>query len=53
LTRCRYKDKAAIEAHSKSENFKKMGKALKEGDLLAGPMKIMVTKEVGGYASKL
>jgi quinol monooxygenase YgiN len=49
----RYKDKAAIEAHSKSEYFKKMQKALKEGDLLAEPAKIMVTKEAGGYASKL
>jgi quinol monooxygenase YgiN len=49
----RYKDKAAIQAHSTSEHFKKMEKAMKDGDLLAGPSKIMVTKEAGGYASKL
>lgn len=30
-----------------------MGKTLKEEDLLAAPMKIIFTKEVGGYASKL
>jgi quinol monooxygenase YgiN len=53
LTRCRYKDKAAIEAHSQSEDFKNMGMTMKKEDLLAGPMKVMVTKEAGGYASKL
>jgi quinol monooxygenase YgiN len=51
--KCRYKDKAAIEAHSKSEDFKNMGRTMKKEDLLSGPMKIMFTKEAGGYASKL
>jgi quinol monooxygenase YgiN len=50
---CRYKDKAAIDAHAKSPDFKKMGKAMKEEGLLAGPMKVMFTKDAGGYASKL
>jgi hypothetical protein len=35
----RYKDKAAIEAHSKSEDFKTMGRTMKKEDLLAAPMK--------------
>jgi len=51
--RYRYKDKAAIDAHAKSPGFKQMGKTMKEEDLLAGPMKVMFTKEAGGYASKL
>ncbi|KAH7061618.1 hypothetical protein BKA63DRAFT_199034 [Paraphoma chrysanthemicola] len=48
-----YKDKAAIDVHGKSEAFKNMGRIMKKEDLLAGPTKIMFTKEVGGYASKL
>ncbi|KAH7345880.1 antibiotic biosynthesis monooxygenase-like protein [Pyrenochaeta sp. MPI-SDFR-AT-0127] len=48
-----YKDKAALGAHAKSEHFRSMGRQLKEEDLLAGPMKVMFTKEAGGYASKL
>ena len=53
LTSGRYKDKASLEAHGKSEYFKNLGRALKKEDLLAAPMKVMFTKEVGGYASKL
>lgn len=49
----RYKDQAAIAAHAKSPDFKVMGKTLKKEDLLAAPMKVIFTKEVGGYASKL
>jgi hypothetical protein len=30
-----------------------MGKAFKTEDLLAEPMKVMMIKEAGGYASKL
>jgi hypothetical protein len=30
-----------------------MGRAMKKEDLLAGPMKVLITKEVGGYVSKL
>ncbi|KAF1911661.1 hypothetical protein BDU57DRAFT_524271 [Ampelomyces quisqualis] len=48
-----YKDMAAIEAHSKSEDFKHMGRTMKKEDLLAAPMKVLFTKEAGGYASKL
>ncbi|KAJ4371973.1 hypothetical protein N0V83_003746 [Neocucurbitaria cava] len=48
-----YKDKASLEIHGKSSYFKDLGRAFKKEDLLAGPMKVMFTKEVGGYASKL
>jgi hypothetical protein len=34
--------------HGKTEHFKTMGRAMKKEDLLAEPMKILVTKEVGG-----
>ena len=49
----RYANKAALETHGKSEDFKNLGRALKKEDLLAEPMKILFTKEAGGYASKL
>ncbi|KAF1830654.1 antibiotic biosynthesis monooxygenase-like protein [Decorospora gaudefroyi] len=48
-----YANKAALETHSKSQTFKELGKALKSEDLLAAPMKVLFTKEAGGYASKL
>ncbi|KAL1795213.1 hypothetical protein ACET3X_007029 [Alternaria dauci] len=48
-----YANKAALETHAKSEDFKKLSKALKTEDLLAEPIKILFTKEAGGYASKL
>lgn len=48
-----YADKGALETHAQSENFKKMGKLMKTEDLLAEPMEVMFTEEVGGYASKL
>ncbi|KAF1932148.1 ABM-domain-containing protein [Didymella exigua CBS 183.55] len=48
-----YKDQASIGAHAKSPDFKAMGKTMMSEDLLAEPMRIIVTKEVGGYASKL
>jgi quinol monooxygenase YgiN len=44
----RYKDSAAIAAHGKTEYFKTMGRTMKKEDLLAEPMRILVTKEVGG-----
>jgi hypothetical protein len=46
--RVRYKDSAAIAAHGKTEYFKTMGRTMKKEDLLAEPMRILVTKEVGG-----
>lgn len=49
----RYKDKAALAAHAKTDYFKSLGRLLKQEDLLAAPMKVMFTKEAGGYASKL
>ncbi|KAF2847577.1 antibiotic biosynthesis monooxygenase-like protein [Plenodomus tracheiphilus IPT5] len=48
-----YADKAAIETHGKSETYKALGRALKEEDLLAEPLKVLFTKEVGGFASRL
>ncbi|KAF2831814.1 hypothetical protein CC86DRAFT_378584 [Ophiobolus disseminans] len=48
-----YKDKVAIDVHAKSEGFRAMGKVMKEEGLLDGPMRVMVTREAGGYASKL
>ncbi|EAT77365.1 hypothetical protein HBH56_214300 [Parastagonospora nodorum] len=48
-----YTDNEAIKIHGQSDYFKAMGKAFKTEDLLAEPMKVMMTKEAGGYASKL
>ncbi|KAF3046394.1 hypothetical protein E8E12_007374 [Didymella heteroderae] len=48
-----YKDQASIAAHAKSPDFKALGKTLKSEDLLAEPMRVIFTKEAGGYASKL
>ncbi|KAH6638119.1 hypothetical protein C7974DRAFT_411564 [Boeremia exigua] len=48
-----YKDQASIAAHAKSPDFKAMGQTMKKEDLLAEPMRVIFTKEVGGYASKL
>jgi quinol monooxygenase YgiN len=49
----RYKDQASLQTHGMSKDFKEMGRTLKKEDLLAAPMKVLFTKEVGGYASKL
>jgi len=51
--RYRYKDSESIKIHGQSDYFKAMGNAFKTEDLLAEPMKVMFTKEAGGYASKL
>ncbi|OAL44016.1 antibiotic biosynthesis monooxygenase-like protein [Pyrenochaeta sp. DS3sAY3a] len=48
-----YKDKASLATHGKSEDFKTLGRTLKKEDLLAAPMKVIFTKEVGGFSSKL
>ncbi|KAJ4288150.1 hypothetical protein N0V90_012167 [Kalmusia sp. IMI 367209] len=48
-----YKDQASLQAHGTSDYFKEMGRAIKKEDLLAEPMKILFTKDVGGYVSKL
>ena len=53
LSLLRYADKAAQEAHVQTEYFKAMGLAFKNEGLLAEPPKLLVTKAVGGYASKL
>ena len=51
--RYRYADQAALDAHVNSPFGQELGKAFKEEDLVAEPMKIIVTKSVAGYASKL
>jgi quinol monooxygenase YgiN len=53
LTIRRYADKAALETHGKTDYFKELVGTFKEEDLLAEPMKVLLTQEVGGYASKL
>lgn len=53
MTAHRYKDQAALGAHAKSEGFKILGRTLKKEDLLAEPMRVIFTKEAGGYVSKL
>lgn len=49
----RYKNKEALGVHGASTHFKDLGRAFKKEDLLAAPMKVYFTKEVGGYTSKL
>ncbi|KAH9878842.1 hypothetical protein J1614_002276 [Plenodomus biglobosus] len=48
-----YADRAALEAHGKSEAYKTLGRAMKREELLAEPIRVLFTKEVGGFASKL
>ncbi|PVI03752.1 hypothetical protein DM02DRAFT_587373 [Periconia macrospinosa] len=48
-----YKDQAALQAHGSSDYFKKMGLVFQKEDLLAGPMKLLFTKETGGFVSKI
>lgn len=49
----RYEDQAALEFHAKSESVVETRRLLESEDLLSEPLKIMLTKDVGGYASKL
>lgn len=44
---------ASLKAHGSSDYFKKMSKTIKTEDLLTEPMKVLFTKDVGGYSSKL
>ncbi|KAF2010650.1 antibiotic biosynthesis monooxygenase-like protein [Aaosphaeria arxii CBS 175.79] len=48
-----YKDEQSLGIHAASKDFKALGRAFKQEDLLAEPMKPYFTKEVGGFASKL
>jgi len=48
-----YKDMASIKVHGGSEPFKTLGRAFKKEDLLAEPMKVIFTKPVAGFASRL
>ncbi|KAF1937905.1 antibiotic biosynthesis monooxygenase-like protein [Clathrospora elynae] len=49
----KYANQAALETHGKSDHYKDLGRALKEEELLAEPLKVLFTKEAGGYGSKL
>ena len=51
--RCRYKDQESLKVHGGSKDFKELGRAFKKEGLLEGPMKVLFTKEAGGFASKL
>jgi quinol monooxygenase YgiN len=53
LTHYRYKDMASMQAHGASDHYKELGSAIKQEDLLAEPIKVLFTKDVGGYTSKL
>lgn len=53
LTHHRYKDAASMQAHGASDHYKELGSAIKQEDLLAEPIKVLFTKDVGGYTSKL
>lgn len=44
---------AALQAHGSSDYFKEMSEAFKKEDLVSAPMKILFTKDVGGYTSRL
>jgi quinol monooxygenase YgiN len=48
-----YKDQESLKIHGGSKDFKELGRAFKKEELLAGPMKVLFTKEAGGFASKL
>ncbi|KAF2635350.1 hypothetical protein P280DRAFT_437293 [Massarina eburnea CBS 473.64] len=48
-----YKDRASLQAHGTSEDFKNLERAFKKEELLASPMKVLFTKESGGFPSKL
>ncbi|KAF1948938.1 hypothetical protein CC80DRAFT_485268 [Byssothecium circinans] len=48
-----YKDQTALKVHGGTDYFKDMGRKMKQEELLAAPMKVLFTKEVGGFASKL
>ena len=43
----------ATQVHTQSDYFKALGKAVMEEELLAEPMRKIVTKVAGGYATKL
>lgn len=49
----RYENTAALEQHSKSEDFLDWARRLKEEDLLAKPLVVKVLRPVAGFASRL
>jgi hypothetical protein len=51
--RDRYKDKASIATHGGSDKFKALGRAFKVEGILSTPMKVIFTKPVAGFESRL
>ncbi|KAL5116253.1 hypothetical protein ACEQ8H_005811 [Pleosporales sp. CAS-2024a] len=48
-----YKDMESAKLHGETDYFNALKKSFGEEDLLAQPLKIILTKEVGGFASRL
>ncbi|KAE8446730.1 hypothetical protein EG329_011635 [Mollisiaceae sp. DMI_Dod_QoI] len=48
-----YKDKAAYDAHFKTEYFQKLGEILPKEGVLAAPLDIRTIKPIAGFASRL
>ncbi len=53
LERNSYESMAAMKAHGSTDQFKALGKKMKEEDLVAGPTNLKFIKAVGGFASRL
>lgn len=49
----RYKDMESLQAHVASDYFKDLTNTLQTEDLVAEPMQVLFTQDVGGFASKL
>jgi quinol monooxygenase YgiN len=49
----RYKDKAALAAHGKTEYFQAFSKKLAADKLVAAPLQIKMVKPFAGYSSRL
>jgi quinol monooxygenase YgiN len=49
----RYKDKAALAAHGKTEYFQVFSKRLAADKLVAAPLQIKMVKPFAGYSSRL
>jgi quinol monooxygenase YgiN len=49
----RYKDKAALAAHGKTEYFQAFSKRLAADKLVAAPLQMKMVKPIAGYSSRL
>lgn len=52
LNKMQDKDKAAYDAHFKTDYFQKLGQVMPEEGLLAAPLDIKTIKPIGGFASR-